>query len=310
MEGDTEDKTGAMVGAIIQAIFNAIVMLVIWFIFASMYKPKVTDMRPAFPNPVPPELNLAGGIWKFTTFQCFEDCQYCLHGCCIPGISAGDRWQTTGVNTYWTVVICFIAADTTANITAGVLSGLKVMLDIGILPLEHCAHFIIYAVFAGWCTTQRQALRVKLGGQPGDALNDFICYWCCACCTLVQEARQVDLIQGVRVQCCCQMINTQGWGMPGGMPGQPGAMQVGQPVMIGGQIGQPIQPYGGQIAMGTVVAGTPVQGQAVNNAPKEGMEAPPMVMATPVQATVISATVVQPSVVQATVVTNETNAQQ
>merc|ERR1712217_839967 len=34
---------------------------------------------------------------------------------------------------------------------------------------------------------------------------DFFIWWCCTVCVVVQEARQVDGIQDLHVQCCCRL---------------------------------------------------------------------------------------------------------
>merc|ERR1711988_848470 len=90
---------------------------------------------------------------------------------------------------------------------------------------------------------KRGELRKKLGVQP-DFVSDFAMWWCCACCAIVQEARQVDENQSLRVNCCCQLTLLQ-------PPVE--ATVVGPPVMSGKVV------TGGQPTVGVAtVIGTPV----------------------------------------------------
>jgi len=315
-EEEEEDVVGDTLPELMRVALNAVILLV----FASQYKPKVTDSRPDFPNPVPHDMSLSGGRdFHFGTFQCCDEAQTCVHACCCSAATAADRYQITGVNKYWTVVIFFVSFQVITGILSAAIGFVKHQIakdssneQIETLPVEQVASHVLGVVFAIWCAMQRQELRVRLGGQKGKFLNDYICYWCCMPCTITQEARQVDCIQGVRVQCCCQLFSFAGaTAFPNGMAA------VGQPVVIGTQ-GAAI---GSGAVMGTVVMGTPATGpggapiQPQQLAAEKGTPVTPgtvqstnVVPARVVQATTMSA---QGPVVQATVVsaptTNATN---
>lgn len=51
---------------------------------------------------------------------------------------------------------------------------------------------------------KRGQLRKKFGGEA-DCFQDFIVWWCLPCCAAIQEAREVDDTQGVKVRCCCNL---------------------------------------------------------------------------------------------------------
>jgi hypothetical protein len=203
-------------------------------------------------------------------------------------VTAADRYQTTGANQYWTVITFFICEQCLIYITSAVIVILKTgavadmfcgeetntidgedngcAIALQSIPFEHLAYFVIGSTFALWLAAQRNKLREKLGGTTqGKFLMDYICMWCCQFCTIVQEARQVDAIQGVRVQMCCQLIQSGPTGMYMGAASPYGA-PVGQAVVIGGQpapvMGQVVQ---AQPVVGQVVQAQPVQAAEVDN---------------------------------------------
>merc|ERR1719517_406242 len=79
---------------------------------------------------------------------------------------------------------------------------------------SHVAWFIVNFFFAFYLASQRGKLREKLGGAADKFANDFICYWCCQCCTVIQDARQLDAATGTRVECCCKLIKMQNEAIP------------------------------------------------------------------------------------------------
>lgn len=295
-EDEEPDIFADNVVALMRVAANAVILLV----FASQYKPKVTDSRPPFPHPVPHEMSLSGGRdFHFGTFQCCDEAQTCVHACCCSPATVADRYQITGVNKYWTVVVFFVFYQVATGILQTAIDYVKLEMsadgetDFTALPVSQGAGWLTGIAFAIWCAMQRQELRVKLGGQKDKFLKDYICYWCCMPCTITQEARQVDGIQGIKVQCCCQLLNFSGAAaFPNGMAA------VGQPVLIGSQ-GAAI---GSGAVMGTVVMGTPATGPG--GVPMQAQQLPaekgtPVVPAGVVQATTLPA---QGQVVQATVV--------
>lgn len=284
-----KQRMGRLFGGIGSLFLNVLVTILSTCIFASSYKPKVTDRRPPFPDPVPQEMSLSGGRdFKYTTCQCFQEPQACFHACFCPGVSAADRWQTTRVNSFWCVVCLFVSFSVWNAVLATVFDFLKHEIGGGVenLPLEHAPYWVSGALFALYTTSQRQSLRKKLGGDNLNFLHDYVCMWWCMPCSLVQEARQVDDIQGLRVFCCCNVIaNAPPIGMMMGQYGQYGGAIVGQPVHMAGQA---------PVVMGSVVVGTavPVQATVLQFQGKEGYESNPVIegneVNNAVQATVVT----------------------
>merc|ERR1712032_817553 len=54
--------------------------------------------------------------------------------------------------------------------------------------------FAIWVVLAIVCAAMRQDMRAVYGMDKGGwtYLEDFFLYCCCSCCTIIQEARQVE----------------------------------------------------------------------------------------------------------------------
>ena len=67
---------------IMQTVISLVVLIVLTYITAVIYKGRVTDKRAAWPGP---STALATNDWKYTTFQCFDNCEYCLYGWCLQG---------------------------------------------------------------------------------------------------------------------------------------------------------------------------------------------------------------------------------
>lgn len=117
--------------------------------------------------------------WKFGLFSCFEDINLCLCGCCCPAIRWADTMDRPGLLTFWLAFAIFL--------------GFSVGTDV-------LVYFSQLGGFLGLCflcflVYHRQLLRQKFHmeqGGCGTYLGDFLSYCCCAPCTIVQEARQVE----------------------------------------------------------------------------------------------------------------------
>merc|ERR1712139_17603 len=113
------------------------------------------------------------------------------------------------------------------------------------LDLSNAAWCILYLALAAWLAKNRQNLRIKLGGREGNFVNDCVCYFCCGCCTIIQDARQADLASQTRIDCCFQLLQAS--------PSQTGPV-VGQAVVAAPQ---------------AVVVARPVEGVIVGQQPVE-----------------------------------------
>jgi len=262
-DGDTwtdeveERRYGALMrtATLVGVIGGILVPMIIWLAVATSYKKGVTDKRAPFPDPVPPEYSLSGGKdFKYQTLQCLDDGQYCMHAYCCPVARVADTFAATGVAPFWTMVMLYLLTWLLAQLLALGISLLLPMLmeslDVDTYRTEslrsnqtgQLCWFAANSALALYFALQRRKLRAKLGDADAGAklAGDCLCYWCCGCCTYIQDARQVDEASGTRVECCCTLLSLTH------MPQMPG-MMVGAPVVVG------------QVVQGQVVEGRPVK---------------------------------------------------
>jgi len=151
--------------------------------------------------------------FHFKLCHCFDDCQTFCHAWACQPCRDADTYKSVSVTTYWSLIgIMFFFSS------LGVVIGEIVRFcmpedahDLGITMhfSNHTAVLVPLAIKglrAIYLARLRQQLRVKLGGSGNKAAMDCLCYWCCPCCVVNQNARQVDGIQHVSVQCCCSLV--------------------------------------------------------------------------------------------------------
>jgi len=235
-----EDCPGFMkVSQAIAPIVFAIISIIIWIIASLSYKSRVVDQRDPFPNPVEAEWNISGKGFKYGICGCCTDTQYCLHGCCCLDMRLADTYASTGIVGFWTILLvgCLFAfIGYTGYMGLGfALREVEIMEGINMGGFAALGFYLPQIVFAGWMATNRGKLREKLGGQADQCLMDFICWWWCACCVTIQEARQVDEATSVRVECCCKLLKAGPYAT--GAEAQAIGM-IGQPVAVGEAVGQ------------------------------------------------------------------------
>jgi len=194
---------------ITQWFANAMNTIVISIFVTFWYKSSITDKRDAWPIAVPPEFSLARSDWKYGTFQCCDNPSYCLYGCGCPAARMGDTYSMAGIAGYWTFVIawaCMYIFAQLLNLGALILVAVA-DLDPNLGLTANLTYFISELFLAYWLATKRQELRQKLGDtKQGTFMMDWLCYWCCACCTAIQEGRQVDEATYTVTQCCMQLV--------------------------------------------------------------------------------------------------------
>jgi len=194
----------------------------------------VTDKRAAFVVPVPTDWSLAQGKpFRHETFSCCNDMQYFLMGCCCPQTRAADTFATVGVPSFWGLVGVLVVLVFLQGVAQFALQE--------VLPgaAQLVATYLIQGLAALMLAGKRKDFRAKLGGEPS-LFMDFVCYWWCGCCTIIQDARQLDGAQNVTVACCCNLINLGG---PAGQVGQ----VVGAPVVMGTVVGSVVGPPAGMV---------------------------------------------------------------
>lgn len=122
------------------------------------------------------------GDWSFGLFGCFsnfgQEWPVCAMACCCPYV----RWADTMGDPN------FKAMDFWPSLRLILFLGpILTFLTGGI------AHLVVLCVLVFY----RQKLRQVYGMQSGGATlcTDCLSWWCCSCCTLIQEAKQVERIK-------------------------------------------------------------------------------------------------------------------
>jgi len=158
-----EDQSRAFVALLIQSV----VTLVLAFFYWRHRKPPERQL-----DNILDEASFK--IWRFGLFSCCSEPEICLWACCCPAIRWADTLRHIGFLGFWMAFTIFFSIEVVASTTGGIA---------------------IWAVLATVCAAMRQEMRVAYGmyEQGGCTyLEDFCLYCCCACCTIVQEARQVE----------------------------------------------------------------------------------------------------------------------
>lgn len=264
---DSCNSTAKWYGFVVFGLFIIAVPLTVMIMccVAGVYKGKVTDVRidnTIGVQPFPSAEVIAQGPFGmadrsdflFNLCGCFEDMDMCLHACfCFP-VRFADTYASTKLSGYWGLIVLWGVAYIIGNLADLTLGYLRdSVLELNSMSDLNARSWFTGLIIASRLYRLRQNLRTALGGRAdGKCCEDFLCWWCCGCCVAIQEARQVDAIQGVRVQCCFKL--TPGI-HPSTIVGHPahvvGAVVVGQPVG-GAVIGQIVQPTG-QAFPGNVV---------------------------------------------------------
>ena len=100
------------------------------------------------------------GPYKSDLFGCFEDIPSCLMAYCLPCVQYGQNYE---------------ALHKQDCLTQGLL-------------------FLVLMMFACPCIIHmgfRKQVRTKFN-IPGDDCNDCLLTWCCQCCALAQDAREIE----------------------------------------------------------------------------------------------------------------------
>lgn len=224
---NAEVMAAIIISLVIFVIIGVVVPLIVWFVFACTYKSKVTDQRPPLPNPVPEEYSLSGGKdFKHTPWQLGAHGPTCLHSFFCLDVRAADTWQTTGVSSYWCVVLLFIFMGICTQVLGGFINTSLSQLMEEEVNVGSLAWYIVGFLFAFYFANLRQKYRELYGGGPGNYSKDVLMFWLCSCCTINQDALQLDGATGAKAECCCRLVNT---------PQNTGAV-VGVPVIVQGQV--------------------------------------------------------------------------
>lgn len=180
-------------------------------VYACMYKSNVVDRRPEFKGGDV----LKGGDFKDACSDCFGDMSACLNGWCCLACRCGDTYETLGVMGYWQLIIILVIIDFVVNFISNSLPMIVASPDpndpASVQSYNNMRSIcgsvctLIYIAVGAYFAKKREMVREKLGGQ-GSCCMDFICLWCCTCCSIIQEGRSLDFAQGVQVDCCCKLM--------------------------------------------------------------------------------------------------------
>lgn len=185
-------------------------------IFVFMYNSKVTQSRR--PNPPVPELDQgfllgAGGRehdFLHGPFGCFEDFSYCLHGCFCTIPRAADTAAAAGTYGFWFVVgvyYCLWCINLLTDFASKQVSMKQREQYEAALGLISLGFLILDLTFRNHLRTQlRQRYTKAADGLVSFDCVDFFKVACCFQCTTIQEARYVDHVASVRVDCCCSYL--------------------------------------------------------------------------------------------------------
>merc|ERR1712226_1319595 len=180
--------------------------LLVQFCVALIYKVRVANKRPRdFPclEVVPPGLQLSQSPHDFANdlCTCCEDKRTCCLVFWCDGVRVADTYAAAGLASFWIAIVQYAASDVVATIVTERFS-LATDAEGGDLVGNMIRSLGLAVIFF----RKRQALKAKLGAPVGTRwLKDFVLWWCCTLCVVVQEARQVDAVQQVDVQCCCHL---------------------------------------------------------------------------------------------------------
>jgi len=183
-------------------------------IFMIMYKSNVHDLRPPLALPgVHPAFDPTGRdpLDQFGLFDCFSDCDACLHGFFCQPCRVADSWGTVRVLQYYMGIFVFLCVPFVAGMVSQVLSSFAKAMGSdfyqAVSPFLSVAGQLASGAVLGYF---RSRLRENLSGKKGNdkLLIDALIWAFCGCCASVQEARTVDAYNGVHVRCCCRLEST------------------------------------------------------------------------------------------------------
>lgn len=127
----------------------------------------------AFPQDVVPS---DPSSFMYPLTGCFTDWRMCLMGCCCWQLRWADTIDKNNLGNYWVLVLVFILMSS--------------IIDARVMPFLGLVVVCIMTYFR-----QQQRIRYGITTVGGcSILEDFLAYWCCLPCAVVQEARCVEAV--------------------------------------------------------------------------------------------------------------------
>mmetsp|Transcript_62429 Transcript_62429/g.115914 ORF Transcript_62429/g.115914 Transcript_62429/m.115914 type:complete len:301 (-) Transcript_62429:25-927(-) len=177
------------------------------FGIAAIYLSRVTSKRQTFVGSKP-----SSGEFVTHYFGCFDNCNYCILGCCCFAARAGDTVHTVGVAGFWTVVLFTAGIDILMFLIGQAIPSLS----------PYVVFLLCRSIRGGYMATLRAKVRGAIGRDPVCNAADFFLWCLCGCCAVIQEAKEVDLATSTAVIPCCCVLESA--------PDNKGGTIVGMPV--------------------------------------------------------------------------------
>lgn len=196
-------------------IISSLVGNLVWAVIGAwLWKTRITDKKIADQETTlergletcPDDLKFQGrsqGSWKYGLFDCFGDMNYCFHGCCCYICMASDLFAVNTSKGYWgTWFILYLPILLSAFVQ---LLAKTMHMIATISTAAQASVFLLNIIIAMALTGPTNDLRKRLGG--GEDSMEFVKWWCCPTCSVIQKQRQVDEIrQDMLVG--CMSVNT------------------------------------------------------------------------------------------------------
>jgi len=156
-----------------QKIIGAAVMAVIIGGAAFLYRRFKKDPEGPASDGLEHSKELVRGKWKFGLFECFGDFNICCVTCLCPAIRWADTIRMAGFMGFWSALTILLGLLILNEVTAGFVS-------------------IIILILLTYYRQQQRKMFEMQHGTCGSCVEDVLSYGCCACCSIVQEARHME----------------------------------------------------------------------------------------------------------------------
>jgi len=192
-------------------------------------------VQPVMAGPQPVMVQAGPGViaWPFERFGCFDDIPACCLVFWCPCIAFGKTMERMGLMscaaagcmliTPWIVgyIVGYILDILMYAVTASASSGYSGSFsDLG---------FLIGSAITAWFgMKKRKEMTAKYRLPYEDDMKEFCFWWCCECCTILQEYRTI-----------MRHVDLQGNWVGQAIPGQAGVIVAQQPVQQ--HVAQPAQ---------------------------------------------------------------------
>eukprot|EP00927_Polykrikos_kofoidii_P014776 TRINITY_DN16513_c0_g1_i1.p1 TRINITY_DN16513_c0_g1~~TRINITY_DN16513_c0_g1_i1.p1 ORF type:complete len:281 (-),score=37.43 TRINITY_DN16513_c0_g1_i1:473-1315(-) len=146
--------------------------ILVWGIFAMLFAFVYVKVTPFPPLKKPGKHNLVRNDWHFSLFFCYEEPLLCVLAFIFPPIAWAQNMRLSGVTSFTAAFALMLCMCVLSNFYKTLLIVICLML-----------------------TYNRQKLRSKFkiaNGGCGTVVEDCCTATFCACCLLVQEARQLE----------------------------------------------------------------------------------------------------------------------